>query len=396
VSRWRRVVAILLVVVAALLAPLTVTALWVRDRILRTDGYVETVTPLASDETVTDALAQRIVNELFAATDLEDRVTGALPGPVDVLGPALTGSLRNLALAQTERFLESDTFESLWIRANRAAHEQVVAMFTGRGDAVTKQDDAIVLDLGAVADAVRERLVDRGVGVLNRVEVPKGAIEVTIFESSLVPQLQTLFDVLDTLATVLPIVFVAVVVGAVAVAPRRRRIIVALGLSVAASTALLSVGIDLGRRITLDEATQASLNADATKAVYDTLVVALRDWSWYVIAGGLLVAVVALASSPGWIGRAAERVRGSSPDVPPAAIWVRAHRTTVAAGLVGLGLLVLVLWPTPTFLVFAIVVLVTAVALATVLALARMQPRSPDPSAAPEAAAPAERVDELG
>ena len=68
--------------------------------------------------------------------------------------------------------------------------------------------------------------------------------------------------------------------------------------------------------------------------------VALRDWSWYVIVLGLFVAVVALVSSPGWIGRLAERLRGlvargaAGRDVGPC--------STVAplvAGIAGLGLL---------------------------------------------------------
>ena len=372
-KRWRRIVAVLLVVLAAFLAPLTVTAVWLHDRILSTDGYVETVTPLVNDPAVTDALANRIVTELFAATDLEKRVTSALPGPVDVLGPALTGSLRNLATATTERFLESDAFERLWIRANTVAHEQIVAMFSGKGKAVSQHDDAIVLDLGVVADAVRDKLVDRGVGVLKRVPIPEGSIEITLLQSDLIPQLQTTFRVLDDLATVLPILFVVIVVAAIGVAPRRRRIVVGLGFGVAASTALLTVGVDLGRRVTVDQADQASLNTDATKAVYDALVVALRDWSSYVIAVSLLVAVAALVSSPGWIGRIAERLRGSSPDVPPVAVWVREHRGVLWGAVVGLALVVLVVWPTPTLPVVAVVVLLAAIALAAITALARMK-----------------------
>lgn len=376
-KRWRRIVAVLLVVLAAILAPLTVTAVWLHDRILSTDGYVETVTPLVNDPVVTDALANRIVTELFAATDLEKRVTSALPGPVDVLGPALTGSLRTLVTSTTERFLESDAFEKLWIRANTVAHEQIVAMFSGKGEAVSQQDDAIVLDLGVVADAVRDRLVERGVGVLKRVPIPEGSIEVTLLQSDLIPQLQTTFRVLDDLATVLPILFVVTVVAAIGVAPRRRRIVVGLGFGVAATTALLAVGVDLGRRVTVDQADQASLNTDATKAVYDALVVALRDWSSYVIAIALLVGVAALVSSPGWVGRIAERLRGSSPEVPPVAVWVREHRGVLWAGVVGLALVVLVVWPTPTLLVFAVVVLLAAITLAAVTALSRMKAKTP-------------------
>lgn len=364
----------MLVVLAAILAPLTIAAVWLHDDILSTDGYVRTVTPLVDDPAVTDALANRIVTELFAATDIQDRVTSALPGPVDALGPALTASLKGFATTTTQRFLESDTFEELWIRANTAAHEQITAMFTGKSKAVVENDDAIVLDLGAVADAVRDRLVDEGVGVLKRVPIPEGSIEVTLLQSELIPKLQTLLSVLDDLATVLPILFVVTVVGAIAVAPRRRRTVVALGLGVAAATALLRVGVNLGGRITLDQADKASLDSDATKAVYDTLVAALRDAMGYVIVIALLVAAVALVSSPGWISRIAERWRGSSSEVPPAAAWVHEHRTALWVGVVGLALAVLVVWPTPTLLVLVIVALCAAIAVAAVTALARMTP----------------------
>jgi hypothetical protein len=213
--------------------------------------------------------------------------------------------------------------------------------------------------------------------VLKRVPIPEGSIEITLLQSDLIPQLQTTFRVLDDLATVLPILFVVTVVAAIGVAPRRRRIVVGLGFGVAATTALLAVGVDLGRRVTVDQADQASLNRDATKAVYDALVVALRDWSSYVIAVALLVAVAALVSSPGWIGRIAERLRGSSPDVPPVAVWVREHRAALWAGVVGLALVVLVVWPTPTLLVVAVVVLLAAIALAAITALARMKSKTP-------------------
>ena len=390
-ARWRSVVAILLVVLAALLAPLAVTAVWLHERILSTDGYVETVAPLVDDPAVTDAIANRVVDQLFRVADVQQRVTDALPGPVDALGRTFTSSLRNLATTQTENLLESDAFAKLWEQANRVAHEQVVAMFSGDGDAVSSDDNAVVLDLGVVADKVRLKLVDQGVGILKRVSIPKGSIEVTLFQSDLVPKLQTAFRVLDELATILPILFVVVVIAAVAIAPRRRRIVAGLGLGVAAATSLVLVGLDLGRRETVSQATSADLNTDATKAVYDTLVTALRDWSWLLIVFGLFVALVTLVSNPGWIGRVVEQLRGSSPEVPAAAAWVRRNRLALWAGVIGLALLALVVWPTPTLLVVALVVLVTAFVLALVTALARMRG-----SVAPEAAGSPEGVDQVG
>lgn len=389
--RWRSVVAVVLVVLAAILAPLTVTAYWVHERILDTDGYVETVSPLVDDPAVTDAIATRVVAELFAATDVEKRVADVLPGPVEALGRTFTSSLRNLATTQTENLLESEAFQGLWDRANRVAHAQVVAMFSGEDDAVSQDEGKVVLDLGVVADKVRLRLVDEGVGILKRVSVPEGQVEITLFESDLIPQLQTAFRVLDDLATVLPILLLLVVVAAIAIAPRRRRIVVGLGLGTAAASMLLLVGIDLGRRESIAQAGSADLDTDATKAVYDTLVVALRDWTWLVVGLGLFVAVVALVSSPGWIGRVAERLRGSSPEVPAPAQWVREQRTWLLLGAVAAALVTLVVWPTPTLLVVGLVVLLLAFVLGLITALARMRPSLPE-----EAAPASEPVDQLG
>ncbi len=379
-GRWRSVVSAVLVVLTALLAPLSVTAVWLHERILDANGYVDTVAPLAQNRVVTDALAVRVVEELFQATDLERRVADALPGPVDVLGPALTSSLRGLATDQAQQFLQSDTFSDLWIRANRIAHKEVTRLFTGRGKSVQQQGDKIVLDLGAVADDVRDQLVKEGVSVLRRVPIPQDTIEVSIFQSDLVTRLQSTFALLDRLVVVLPILFVLSLAGAILTSRRRRTVIVVVGVAVAATTALLAAGIDAGERITVDQVGPSAIDPAAVGQVYDTLVSALRDWSSYLIATALLVAVVALVADPNWIGRVAVRVRGDGAEVPAGIAWIRANRAVLLGAITAVGVLVLVAWPAPTLLVLALVVLVTAVVLATVVALARL---APAPAAAP-------------
>lgn len=383
-SRWRSVVAAVLVVLTAALAPLTVTAVWLHERILDANGYVDTVAPLAQNKVVTDALAQRVVVELFKATDLERRVADALPGPTDVLGPALTASLRGLATDQAEQFLRSDAFADLWVRANQIAHKEVTRLFTGRGKSLQQDRDKIVLDLGAVADDVRDELVKDGVTVLRRVPIPQNTIEVTIFQSDFVTRLQSTFALLDRLVVVLPVLFVVCLAGAIVASRRRRTVIVVTGVAVAATTALLNTGIDVGERITVDQVGSQAITPAAVGQVYDTLVSALRDWSGYLIAVALLVAVVALVADPTRIGRIAARLRGDGTEVPAGIVWLRANRALVLGGLTALGVLVLVVWPAPTFLVLAVVVVLTALALATAVALARM---APAPAAVPTGAA---------
>ena len=67
---WRTPVVALLITVAALLAPLAIVATWARDQVGDTDRYVETVSPLATDPAVQDALVARITNEIFKRLDV--------------------------------------------------------------------------------------------------------------------------------------------------------------------------------------------------------------------------------------------------------------------------------------------------------------------------------------
>ena len=60
--RWRRILVSLLVIVGCVLAPLSVLSVWIRNTMLDTDQYVETVGPLIDNPDVQSALATRITN----------------------------------------------------------------------------------------------------------------------------------------------------------------------------------------------------------------------------------------------------------------------------------------------------------------------------------------------
>ena len=67
-QRWRSVVATLLIVIGCILAPLSVVAVWAKNQVTDTDRYVATVTPLASDPAIQNAVADKITAEDFRAS----------------------------------------------------------------------------------------------------------------------------------------------------------------------------------------------------------------------------------------------------------------------------------------------------------------------------------------
>jgi hypothetical protein len=362
-----------LVVLTGLLAPLAVTAVWLHERILTTDGWVDTVAPLADDPAVIDAVSQRVVNTIFEKADVQNRITDILPGPVDALGKTFANSLRTLAMNQTERFLESDAFQSLWEDANRIAHEQVVAMFSGKGDALKNHDGQVVLDLGTVADTVRERLVDHGVGILKRVRIPSGQAQIVLFQSDTVTQLQSVFRLLDQLWIALPIAFLVLGTAAIGVSVRRRPTVVEVGLAVATGSLLLLAGLHFARREYLSAATDAQLNGEAAESVFDTIVSKLETWTWLLLVVALVAAAAAFFSDPRKLEWVARKLHGEeAANRSGVAPWVRAHRLALGVGGVAAVLVVLAVWPSPTLQVVVVVLVLLALYFGVVSAIGRL------------------------
>jgi hypothetical protein len=69
--RWRTILATLLIVRACVLAPLSVVAIWTRNQVTNTDRYVATVSPLASDPAIQNAIADQITAQVFTYLDVQ-------------------------------------------------------------------------------------------------------------------------------------------------------------------------------------------------------------------------------------------------------------------------------------------------------------------------------------
>ena len=59
-QRWRTILAVVLIVVGCVLAPLAGVAVWARSQVTNTDRYVRTAAPLASDPAIQQAIADQI------------------------------------------------------------------------------------------------------------------------------------------------------------------------------------------------------------------------------------------------------------------------------------------------------------------------------------------------
>ena len=113
------------------------------------------MTPAAScsrTRTSQNAVADFLVNELFANVDVEAKLEQELPPQLSrSLGPRPAGIRGWRALAARDA-LQRPEVQQLWENANRTAHEQLLAVINGDAPAVSTERGAVTLDLAAILE----------------------------------------------------------------------------------------------------------------------------------------------------------------------------------------------------------------------------------------------------
>lgn len=307
-GRWRAAVVVVLIVVAAVLAPLAVVARWAHDLAGDTERYVATVAPLAEDPDVQAALSDRVATEIVARLPVEqltDRAIEALvgrglgrPGETALRGLAapLAAAVESMVEDQTTALVESERFAELWAEAQRGAHAQVVALLTGDGSDLMRVDaDTVTLDLAPVTAEVRQRLVDRGLAIAER--LPTVEAELEILHSPALAQAQTAFRVLEALRVWLPVATLLCLAAAIVLARSRRRAVIAGALAIALSMVLLAVGLGVFREAYLDAVPAEQLPSAAAGAIFDAVA-----WPLRLRLRTLLVVAMLVATGAGAVG----------------------------------------------------------------------------------------------
>jgi hypothetical protein len=364
VARWSLVTVLL--VLATVVGMAAVVGMFARTELLDTGRYVETVAPLASDPVVQRAVADRLTDELVTRLELEQllqQLVDALeaqgaPGVLDGLVGPVSNGITSFIRDQVLRVLASDQFTSVWDAANRVAHDELDAVLTtGQGRFLSVEGDTLFLDLGGIIAAVKQQLVDAGLTLVER--IPDFSITVPLVASADIPKVQRWVRLLNAAAWILPLASLALLAGALAAAPERRRALLlgaaGLGLGMLALLAVLAVGRDYY----LDHLPDTVRSPEAAAAIYDTLLRFLVAWAKsltvlaaIVVVAGWLVGpgrlATAIRRATGWLlDRAAALISRAQPPLGGVPAAVRLHRQGIEVALVVVALAILVIWRHP-------------------------------------------------
>ena len=188
-SRGRRRIVRVLVVLGSLLAFLSVFAIWTERQALNTDDWVNTSGRLIQNPTIREAVGNFLVDQLYENVDVEKELEEILPGETKQLAGPVSGGLRQVAGQGADQVLQSSTAQELWKGANRTTHEQLLDVLEEKEGTVSTEEGKVTLNLGGLVTNLADQV---GIGASLAEKLPEDAGQITILRSD---QLKTAQDV---------------------------------------------------------------------------------------------------------------------------------------------------------------------------------------------------------
>ena len=359
-SRWRSVAAVVCVVVAALLTTPAAIAYWGQRTLNDTQRYVDTVGPLVDAPEVQDAIATKVIDAFEQRVDIEAVLNQVFAGVItdrarlqQLVGP-LAAAINGLIEREVREFVASDEFAELWTTVSTRVQQTLVRLLRGdeESGAVSLQGEQVVLDVSQVIDQVKQRLVARGLTIVENVPVPETDRQIVLLEAPRLKQLRTIYAFTNPLARWLIFVVAGLYMAGLLLARRRPRMTVTIGALLAANALLVALALSIGRQLFVDGLAGTTFGP-ASRVFYDTLLAYLDRGQQVFLWLGLILVVV------GWfigsnrystavrttVTGGLERLGAAIGDGPVggAGRWVAANARwlRIAAGLLGV---VVLLW----------------------------------------------------
>ena len=340
---WWTVLATVLIVLGALLAPIALVASWSKTVLTDTDQFVATYAPLSEDPRIQAYVVDEallVINEQIdipqITSDVIDGITELGTGPrateaLELLkGPAASG-VQSLIENGVTTFVESEAFSNVWASALRISHTQLVKAMGADPDAALQlgDDGSVGIQLGPIIEAVKSALLDQGIDLAN--QIPAVDRTIVIAQSDALASVQLAYGAAVTLGSWLPWIAILLLAAGVLVARRRPIALIWAAISLALSMGLALAGFVVGSLALVSALSPGSLPAGVTSLLYETVAGDMRATAVAVLVLAIVVALVGWLAGPFAVPR---RLRGFANE-GAAALRNAAERRGITTGRVG-------------------------------------------------------------
>jgi Short C-terminal domain len=304
-SRGRRRTVRGLVILGSILAFLSVFAIWTERQALDTDDWVSTSGRLLENETIRTALSEYLVEQLYENVDVRKELEAILPGDTkDLAGPA-AGGLRQVAGEGAEKALETSTAQGLWEEANRATHEELLAVLEDKKEAIETDEGNVSLNLDTLLTNLAEQV---GIGEDLAEKLPPEAGQIKILESDELKTAQNVAIAVKGLAILLSILTFAAFGAAIYLSRGGRWVTVLLsGVGLIAAGFAVIVARQIAGGIVVDQLVKTENVKPAGEAAWSIGTSLMVSIATTAIVVGVLFAVAGWLASPTGGARATRR-----------------------------------------------------------------------------------------
>jgi Short C-terminal domain len=289
--RRHRVLVPLLVVLGAFCILVSTVSIWVREIALDEDTWANQAGQALESPDVQEVLAVYIVDQAYAASDAEARIEAALPEELKPLAGRVSAQLQGAAYEAAEAALARPRVQELWVRANRAGHEQLVAVLEGETERVQLTDGAVVLDLDELVANAADRV---GAGEEATAAAQERVEPIVIMRSDELDTLQKAVRVIKALSFWPFLLGIGLWAGAVYLAAgRRRETIRAVAVSLVLIGLILLAVRRLGGNAIVDALAESESVKAAARDVWTIFTAILADSA----VAGVAVGLIAIAGT---------------------------------------------------------------------------------------------------
>jgi hypothetical protein len=315
--RWlstRKVVAAVLVFLAAFGTTASVIGVWSARTTLNTDRWVSTVTPLASDPQVKAAVSTYMTDQVYSSLNVPSRVRQALPPQAGFLAVPLSNQVKDFIHSSVTRVLNSPQFATLWPQLNR-----------NESNVVGSSGQTVTLNLLPVVNETLRQLQQQVPTLFgkqlnlppvnitngqippdlrNRIEtqlgitLPANFARLTIYRGNELKQAQDAVVAFKKSVVMLVLGTLIALALALWISPRRRRTLLQFGVWLVIWVVVLSNIIKAVRNQVLDQV-QAGVYRDGASAAVHIVFTTLRERGNQLIWIGAILAVVCYLIGPG-------------------------------------------------------------------------------------------------
>ena len=318
----------IVLVVAGLLLLLSSFAVWINRVALNTSVFTDTSASLLDDNAIRSAIATRAVDELFNNVDVQAEVQAKLPKVIQSLSGPATAALHQASYAIVDRALERPELQKLFTVSLKETHKTLVQVLEGGGPNVSTQGGQVTLNLRSIIVDASNQI---GIGKQVADKIPADAGQIVILRSNQLNTAQNSFELLKTLAWVLPILTLVAFGFAVWLSRDRRRAVRGIGVMLVIVGLLGLVAARLTQNYVVTSLVSQKTDRQAANNAWNILTELMRGSFRLMIFVGILFLIAAWLAGPG--RRALSARRAIAPGIRNR-VW--AH---VVLALVGLFLL---------------------------------------------------------